>query len=194
MQHLGIGEHARGVAPDPGALLGAGVAVVGAGHHPRELRCASARRVVGQCLGREHEQGRAPPLRRRGGLGQRGLVASDLPEEVPVATTTERPRGPGRWPGPGGSTGRRRPAARPPPGAAGGPGRRCGRSGRDPVQVDQRPRSPLCSSAWRSCRSTASRWSGWTDPGAGRGAAPDLAANEPGSGRACRADRRRREP
>ena len=79
VEHLGVGEHDRGVLADPGALLGAGVAVVGAGDHAGQLEGGErAQLVVGQRLGGEQDQRRARADRGAGRLGDRHLVAERL--------------------------------------------------------------------------------------------------------------------
>ena len=80
VEHLRVGEHQRRVLPHPGALLGAGVAVVGAGDHTRELeRGDGAELVVGEGLRGEQGQRGARPDRIAGGLRDRDLVAERLP-------------------------------------------------------------------------------------------------------------------
>ena len=100
VQHLGVREHDVRVLADPGAVVGAGVAVVRRGeqlrHHPL---AEAAELVLGERLGREDEQ------RRRGAVLQRGfddrhLVAEGLPRcgprrEHDVAAGTERVDGGG---------------------------------------------------------------------------------------------------
>ena len=80
VQHLGVGEHDRCVLANPGALLGAGVAVVGAGHHPRELEGGErAELVVSQRLGGEHGERGARADGVAGRLRDGHLVAERLP-------------------------------------------------------------------------------------------------------------------
>ena len=68
------------VLADPGALLGAGVAVVGAGHHTGEVEGGErAELVVGQRLGGEHGERGAGRIGSAGGLRDGHLVAERLP-------------------------------------------------------------------------------------------------------------------
>ena len=79
VQHLRVGEHDRRVLAHPGALLGAGVAVVGAGHHPGQLEGGErAELVVGQRLGGEQRERGARADRVAGRLRDRHLVAERL--------------------------------------------------------------------------------------------------------------------
>ncbi len=79
VEHLGVGEHDVGLLADPGALLRRGVAVVGAGHHLREVeRGERPQLVVGQRLRGEQDQPRARPHRLGDGLADGQLVAAGL--------------------------------------------------------------------------------------------------------------------
>ncbi len=79
VEHLRVGEHDVGLLADPGALLGRGVAVVGPGHHLREVeRGERPQLVVGQRLGGEQDQPRARPDRLGDGLADGQLVAAGL--------------------------------------------------------------------------------------------------------------------
>ena len=79
VQHLGVGQQHGGLAPGPGALLGAAVAVVGGGDEAGQVELEQgAGLVLGQRLGREDAEGGAGPDRGQGGLGDGGLVAERL--------------------------------------------------------------------------------------------------------------------
>ena len=85
VQHLGVGEQHVGVAPDPRALLGAGVAVVGGGDQAGDVeRGERAELVLGQRLGREDAAARcraAPGCRRprRWAPGSRATCPTPCP-------------------------------------------------------------------------------------------------------------------
>lgn len=101
MQHVGVGQDVVGVLADPLALLDGGVTVVDRGPDggaQRGGQLAYGAPLVGrQCLGGGQVQGRGPrpfgasePSRSVERTGAR--YARDLPEAVPVATTTDSPR------------------------------------------------------------------------------------------------------
>ena len=137
VEHVGVGQQHRGVAPGPGPGVGVAVAVVAGGHDAGEVEVGQrAELVLGQRLGREEEQrgaGAGPPRPPRPPApGSR--ATSPRPCRWPRPPTA-RP-GRGRWPWPGGPTDGRR-AGGPDGRRQGRPGRACGPPGREALEVDQ---------------------------------------------------------
>ena len=126
VQHLGVGQHRRGVAADPRPFLVARVAVVGARHDAGELACRpapAAGRGPGPWSGTPATPcpaAPAPPPPRRAAPGSRATCPR--PSRWPRRPTA--PPAPGRWPAPGATTACRRPAGPRPRREAGAPAHR----------------------------------------------------------------------
>ena len=83
VQHLGIGEHDVRVRADPGPLVGGGVTVVGGSDDLGEQPLTEGPQlIVGECLGREHEQ-RGVACAGGEWIDDRQLVAERLPRRGP---------------------------------------------------------------------------------------------------------------